>query len=70
MESKNDNFTEIKSIEPHNFVVNFLLLLKDGRLVSCLDYATIKIFYIANDCHCDIEIKTKRYCSLFFLMSA
>ena len=47
----------MKTFTEHTDNVNSLLRLKDGRVASCSDDKTIKIFEPSNDYHCDQVIK-------------
>ena len=51
------NINTIKTIDDHKDEVYSLLLLSDGRLASCSEDSTIKIFDIDNNYHCDITIR-------------
>lgn len=46
-----------RSLEDHNNSVNCILILQDGRLASGLEDATINIYNIKNDYHCDSTLK-------------
>ena len=50
---KKDNVTLFKTITDHTDYVNSLLRLKDGRVASCSDDKTIRIYNPSNDYHCD-----------------
>ena len=50
---KKDNVTLFKSITDHTAGVYSLLRLKDGRVASCSDDKTIRIYNPSNDYHCD-----------------
>ena len=50
----------IKTINNHEKWVHSLLLLNDGRVASCSEDKTIKIFDSKNDYHCDITIEGHR----------
>ena len=52
--------TNIKTINNHEKWVHSLLLLNDGRVASCSEDKTIKIFDSKNDYHCDITIEGHR----------
>ena len=52
-----NNINNIKTIKEHSDYVHSLLLLSDGRLASCSDDKTIKIYNINNNYHCDITLK-------------
>ena len=50
-----ENITKIKTIKEHSKYVNALLLISDGRLASCSEDSTIKI-YNRDNYNCDITI--------------
>ena len=52
-----NNINNMKTINEHSDYVNSLLLLSDGRLASCSDDKTIKIYNINNNYHCDITLE-------------
>ena len=51
------NIKEVKTFTEHTDNVNSLLQLKDGRVASCSDDKTIRIYDPSNDYHCDQVIK-------------
>ena len=51
------NIKEVKTFTEHTDNVNSLLRLKDGRVASCSDDKTIRIYDPSNDYHCDQVIK-------------
>lgn len=57
---------KIKKTINQQLSVRFLLLLKDGRLASCSEDATINIYDIANDYNCDIALEG-HYDSVMYL---
>ena len=61
-----NHIKKIKTISQHNNSVNSLLLLRDGRLVSCSSDNTIKIYDMNNNYHCDITIEGHKD-SLFYI---
>ena len=58
------DINNVKILNEHTKGINSLLLLSDGRLASCSNDKTIKIFNINNDYYCDIIIRghTKEVC--------
>ena len=54
---KIEDIKSIKTITGHTDYVNSLLHLKDGRVASCSDDKTIRIYDPSNDYHCDQVIK-------------
>ena len=52
-----NNINNIKTINEHSDSIYSLLLLSDGRLASCSDDKTIKIYNINNNYHCDITLE-------------
>ena len=57
-----NNINNIKTIYEHSKFVNSLLLLSDGRLASCSEDKTIKIYDIKNNYHCDITLEGHTDC--------
>ena len=51
------NIEQVKTITDHTHYVYSLLLLKDGRVASCSDDNTIRIYDPSNDYHCDQVIE-------------
>ena len=51
-----NNINNIKTINEHSSI-HSLLLLSDGRLASCSQDKTIKIYNINNNYHCDITLE-------------
>ena len=51
------NIEPVKTITEHTKWVTSLLRLKDGRVASCSDDETIRIYDPSNDYHCDQVIK-------------
>ena len=51
------NIEQVKTISEHTDYVYSLLHLKDGRVASCSDGKTIRIYDPSNDYHCDQVIK-------------
>ena len=51
------DINNIKTINEHSHYIDSLLLLSDGRLASCSDDETIKIYDINNNYHCDITLE-------------
>ena len=64
MDSKinKSNFRNIKIINEHISGVHSLLQLFDGRLASCSNDKTIKIYNMKNNYHCDITITGHTEC--------
>ena len=54
---KIEDIKSIKTITGHTDSVNSLLLLKDGRVASCSNDKTIRIYDPSNVYHCDQVIK-------------
>ena len=54
---KIEDIKNIKTITCHTDSVNSLLHLRDGRVASCSDDNTIRIYDPSNDYHCDQVIK-------------
>ena len=54
---KTINIKETKTLTEHSDAVYSLLLLNDGRVASCSDDNTIRIYDPSNDYHCDTVIK-------------
>ena len=54
---KIEDIKNITIITGHTDSVNSLLLLKDGRVASCSDDKTIRIYDPSNDYHCDQVIE-------------
>ena len=54
---KIEDIKSIKTITGHTDSVNSLLHLKDGRVASCSNDNTIRIYDPSNDYHCDQVIK-------------
>ena len=50
---KTINIKETKTLTEHSDAVYSLLLLNDGRVASCSDDNTIRIYDPSNDYHCD-----------------
>ena len=57
-----NNINNIKTINEHSDLIASLLLLSDGRLASCSDDNTIKIYDIKNNYHCDITLEGHTDC--------
>lgn len=53
-------FNNLKILTQHSDIVNTLIVLKDGRLASCSNDKTIKV-YNQITYHCDITIKGHKY---------
>ena len=51
------NIEQVKTITDHAKYVISLLHLKDGRVASCSEDKTIRIYDPSNDYHCDQVIK-------------
>ena len=51
------NIEQVKTITDHTGCVYSLLHLRDGRVASCSDDKTIRIYDPSNDYHCDQVIK-------------
>ena len=51
------NIEQVKTISEHTNYVISLLHLKDGRVSSCSDDNTIRIYDPSNDYHCDQVIR-------------
>ena len=51
------NIEQVKTISEHTAYVYSLLHLKDGRVASCSQDQTIRIYDPSNDYHCDQVIK-------------
>ena len=51
------NIEQVKTIREHAHCVYSLLHLKDGRVASCSEDKTIRIYDPSNDYHCDQVIK-------------
>ena len=51
------SFDPVESINPHTDYINSVVLLKDGRIASCSDDSTIKIFNPLKNYKCEITLK-------------
>ena len=51
------NIEQVKTITDHTDYVISLLHLRDGRVASCSDDKTIRIYDPSNDYHCDQVIQ-------------
>ena len=52
-----NNIQRIKTLNRHKSTISCLIILLDGRLASCSDEKTIKIFNISNNYNCDMTIE-------------
>ena len=51
------SFDPVESVNPHTDYINSVVLLKDGRIASCSDDSTIKIFNPLKNYKCEITLK-------------